>query len=314
MNVFKSRHLPNIITVLLLLGMGYYLRADIGRLWRQFFNQSFPCQKTITYSISSVDSRFNLSKDQVLEYVQKAEKIWEDPAGKELFKYSPDGDLKISLIYDDRQKTQDVLKTLGIKLNNDQATFNALKLKHEQLLAAYRQDKARIDALVSAYNANGKSYQDDVAYWNSRGGAPKNEYDALEKRRLALNNEHAVVNNAQTAFNASVEVLNSTASALNRLINSLNLQVDKYNAVGASNGDQYSEGIYSSDARGVKIDIYQFKDTEELVQLLAHELGHALGLDHLQNPEAIMYYLNEGVNEKITTDDLSALKTVCKIK
>lgn len=314
MNIFKAKNLPNIITVLLLAGMVYYLRADIGRLWRQFFNQSFPCQTAIAYSVGSIDSRFNLSKDQVLEYVQKAEKIWEDPVSKELFKYSPDGDLKINLIYDDRQKAADVLKTLGIKLNNDQATFNALKAKYEQLLAAYRRDKARIDALVSAYNANGKSYQDDVAYWNSRGGAPKNEYDALEKRRLALNNELAAINGAQTAFNASVEVLNSTAAALNRLINSLNLQVDKYNAVGASNGDQYSEGIYSSDVRGTKIDIYQFKDTDELVQLLVHELGHALGLDHLQNPKAIMYYLNEGVNEKITNDDLAALKTVCKIK
>jgi len=314
MNIFKARNLPNIITILLLLGMGYYLRADIGRLWRQFFSQSFPCQTTITYSIGDIDSRFNLSKSQVLEYVQKAEKIWEDPAGRNLFKNSTDGDLKISLIYDDRQKAADVLKTLGIKLNNDQATFNALKAKHEQLLAAYRRDKARIDALVFAYNVNGKSYQDDAAYWNSRGGAPKNEYDALEKRRLALSDELAAINNARAAFNASIDVLNSTTAALNHLINSLNLQVDKYNAVGASNGEEYSEGIYSSDARGTKIDIYQFKDPEELIQLLAHELGHALGLEHLQNPKAIMYYLNEGASETITVDDLSALKSVCKIK
>jgi predicted Zn-dependent protease len=48
--------------------------------------------------------------------------------------------------------------------------------------------------------------------------------------------------------------------------------------------------------------------------VLAHELGHALGLDHNEDSKAIMYRLNNGINEKLTNTDLVALKALCGIK
>ncbi len=314
MKIFKAKYFFYAVIILSLAGLGYYYRDEVGRVWRQFVNRSLPCQQPITYSIGNVDPRFNLSKGQVLAFVQKAIKIWEDPVGKKLFAYSPTGDLKIDFIYDDRQKATDALKKIGITLSDDKATFNALKIKYDQMSAAYRQDKARIDALVAAYNADKAAYEKDVADWNNRGGAPKDVFDALEARRLALNDRLAAINDAENALNASIDIMNSTAAVLNKLIGALNLQVTKYNTVGASNGQQYNEGVYTNDAGGTRIDIYQFNDTNQLVRLFAHELGHALGLEHLANPKAIMYYLNEGSNEKLTADDLAALKSVCRIQ
>ena len=56
------------------------------------------------------------------------------------------------------------------------------------------------------------------------------------------------------------------------------------------------------------------RNESELAAIIAHELGHALGLGHLANPKAIMYSVNEGINLKPTVDDINALKLQCGIQ
>ncbi|HCY17892.1 TPA: hypothetical protein DHT42_01705, partial [Candidatus Nomurabacteria bacterium] len=64
---------------------------------------------------------------------------------------------------------------------------------------------------------------------------------------------------------------------------------------------------------GREIDIYQFDNKGKLARVLTHEFGHALELEHLENSKAVMYRLNNGVNEKLTIDDILALKKRCNL-
>lgn len=314
MKFSRIKFLVGVFVVLSLLGLGYYYRDNAGRLLQRLLSQSQPCQKPITYSIANLDPHFGLTKEKLLSDIQQAEKIWESPINKQLFVYSPTGDLKINLVYDYRQKATDAMRKIGIVINDDQSTYDALKAKYNFLTASYDKEKAQVKTLVAAYNADKTAFEKDVDYWNKRGGAPKAEFNMLEQRRIALNNQAATINQAESSLNGLVDTINSAGIILNKLIATLNLKVNTYNTIGSSTGKQFNEGEYVNDANGTTINIFQFNDANQLVRVLAHELGHALGLGHLDNPKAIMYYLNEGMNEKLTADDLAALKKMCGIK
>lgn len=310
----RMKPIISILIVMLLFGSAYYYRESIGKRLRELLNRVQPCQNPITYSIGDLDPRFGLTKTELLNEIKKDEKIWEAPINRQLFEYSPTGDLKINFIYDYRQKATDALRKMGIVMNNDRSTYDALKVKYSALIASYNKKKDQADALISAYNAGKSAFEKDVVYWNSHGGAPKAEYAILEQRKAGLNDQATVINQTEDSLNRSVDDINSAVVILNALIGTLNLQVNKYNEVGASTGKEFTEGEYVSDASGRAINVFQFNDKTSLVKVLAHEMGHALGIGHLDNPRAIMYYLNEGVNEKLTIDDLAALKNACGIK
>lgn len=314
MKRFRVNLFVNTFAVLLLLGFGYYFRENIGTVFNRLLNKFQPCEAPITYSIASLDSRFGLSKTELLNNMAQAEKIWEASVNRNLFEYSPTGEIKINFIYDYRQKATDAMKKIGIVIGDNRTTYDELKIKYDSLVVSYNKQKLQLDTLIAAYKADKNAFEKDVNHWNSRGGAPKAEYEILEQRKTDLNNQVVVINQTRDSFNELVETINSTGIILNKLIASLNIKVGEYNTVGASAGKEFKEGEYVRDANGTAINIFQFNDKNQLMRVFAHEFGHALGLDHIDNPEAIMYYLNESGNEKLTTDDLAALKNICAIK
>jgi hypothetical protein len=314
MKYSKTNFLINIFVILLLIGLSYYYKDNISNLIRGVLNPTQPCQKPITYSIANLDPRFNLTKAEILDDIKQAEKIWESPINKQLFEYSPTGDLKVNFVYDYRQKATDAMKKIGVVISDDRSSYDTLKSKYDLLVISFNEEKAQLKTLIDAYNIDKSSYEKDVNYWNSQGGTSKTEYNILEQKRIDLNNQIIIINQKQDSLNTLIDTMNSAGIVLNKLIAEFNLQVSKYNnTTNLSTGKEFDEGEYVSDANGTAIDIFQFNDTNQLVRVLAHELGHALGIGHINNPKAIMYYLNEGMNIKLTSDDLAALKKTCGI-
>lgn len=281
-----KRTLTIILTIGVIGAAGFLFRSELGNLFAQFEGQVFPCAQPISYTIGSFDSRFGISKTAFLSAVSEAEAIWEKPAGKNLFAYEPNGNLKINLVYDFRQQATQKLKALGISVGSDKASYDELKSKYDAMQTDYLTKKSEYDARVAAFQTRERAYMSAVTASNKRGGATRTTYDQLAAEKTSLDAEFAAINALQANLNDEGANINAMVVALNQLVAELNLNVSRFNAIGQQRGAEFEEGVYISDASGQEIDIYQFDTHARLVRVLAHELGHALGLSHVSGPQS----------------------------
>jgi len=320
------RFIFGMLIVIFIGGVVFYYRVPIldtvdPYLTRLLYNLNYqleqysPCQKPLTFRLGAIDPKFKLSNSQVISAVNQASAIWSKAISRQLFAYATtSGEIKIDFVYDYRQETTDKLKKLGIVVETSQKSYEDLKVQYDSLKSEYQSAKAQLDQMISIFTQQEQAYNTQVNQWNQRGGAPKNIYDQLNQTKASLDAQLAAINDKTSQVNPLIDNLNTEGDALNQLIDQLNLNVQKYNTTGAAAGKEFQEGVYIQDETGRRIEVYEFNSQIQLVRLLTHELGHALGLEHSTGTQDIMYYLNEAGNEKPTANDLTALKAKCNIK
>ena len=308
------RFISNILFYGILIGLAFYFREPILRAWNILYVRTFPCQQPIAYSIGTFDAQFGISKEAFLKDIQQAESIWEQSIEKQLFVYEPDGALKINLIYDDRQSATQKLQKLGLTISDSETSYHTLKTRLDALKKNVAQLKSAYQSQLNAYEARLTTYTKEVQYWNKQNHVTKDVVDRLTQEKMILDQLFAQLKESQNKVNANVDESNALVEVVNRIARSLNKTAVEYNTIGASRGEEFEEGTYVSDSSGNRIDIYQFDDQDKLIRVLTHEMGHAIGLEHVENEKAIMYRLNNGVNAELTEDDLALLKKQCGIK
>ncbi len=244
------------------------------------------CDTPRTYKIGSIDKRFNIKPETALNDVDLATGKLSGTFGKQLFEYaSGSAELTINFVYDARSE-------LDNNINNQQSKLSAAENSLQEKINKYESDLKKFMQKLNEFNAT-------IQKFNAQGGAPPEVYDTLINQQKELNREGEALNarakelSLEThSFNSNVEDLNQDVTAFNQALT-----------------EKPEEGLY--DGANKTITIYFVNSKPELIHTLTHEFGHALGMNHVGNPNAIMYPQTSDYVE-LTNEDKQELYKACK--
>ncbi|HKJ71353.1 MAG TPA: matrixin family metalloprotease [Gammaproteobacteria bacterium] len=272
------------------------------------------CNGPLAYAVGDVDPRFGISRAAFQRAVADAARLWEAAAGRDLFERRPDADFRINLEYSEHQRTTERARdldrsaaSLGKKVDRARRRLEALR---DRLHRRLRQWRHRLRAL----QADRRALNERVRTLNEQGGASPRQAAELRDRRKELQRRASELQAGRDGMERLQGRVNELAVRANALVLRHNRQVRERDRL-AGGGKKFHQGYYQrGGAAGRNITIRQFSNRDRLRFALAHELGHALGMGHVEAPRAVMHAVyGRGPHPRLslTDADRRALEGVC---
>ena len=268
---------------------------------------SHPLDTRLRYRIGEVDPRFHISKTQVENLAQQATEIWHQGTMKSLFVYDPNAKLAINLIYDQRQAESSARSQEIRILENSQQYTKSEKQKIQQLQSEIDFANLQLDQQKTNYQSKVDQYNQLVNQLNqSRQNLDANQRFQLDQQKNQLIIEQSQLKQQLDDYNQKINVLNQQVNQFNSVNQQYNQSVDQFNL--RFQPRQFDKGVFD----GRSINIYEFSSDDDLRVTIAHELGHALGLKHNNDPKALMFPMmkeQDLQNFRLTQADLAMLNS-----
>ncbi|MGM0589018.1 MAG: matrixin family metalloprotease [Bacteroidota bacterium] len=273
-----------------------------------------PCEKLLTIRVGQVDPRYSISQQELKDIIQDVASLWNSAIHQPVVSYTPQGSIPIHLIYSKKQQQLDNRERISDRIDLQQQRMDRIKAGHDSIAQSYRELKYEYNDRLNRFNRIINDYNRTVQRINTRGGANPKQDSLLHQQKMRIDSLKQRLDQFRLEVDNKRNLVNDLAATINRLAAQANADVQRYNQQ-YGRIHKFNQGRYSKDARGERIDIYQFSNRHDLRMVITHEVGHALGIDHVSNPASIMYYLRDQQDIqdlKLTAEDIAALKKQCQ--
>lgn len=278
-----------------------------------------PCTTALPWRVATVDPRFGLPEEAVEAAVGRAAALWDAAAGRTVFVHDADDGFPIHVLFDERQ--EEVLER-NRRLGELDPVADALLA--EQATLQERADRLtrqglRLEEDARVFTARQAEHNRQVARWNTgTRGSEKERNELLQEtaslariqqdllgRRASFDRDQSEVLDALRDLQARIDLHNREAEAFDREFAGGLVESGRF--VGVTRNGAVVER---------EIRIYRFDGEDDLTLVLAHELGHALGLGHIQGPRGIMTEVAHadgpsGAALQVTAEDMALLEGLC---
>ena len=278
------RQLSTIVSLLVILAL-------CGNLWWLSQRQSsapavLQCQIPIRWRLANVDEKFKLSQQQALDAIRLAAQAWNQQLGLVAFVEDPQSGFPINFIYDERQQqllaNQRLARNVGRYdeyLQQLATDLTALSAEHQQQLQSFNQQKQQLSAEIAA-------------------GAVERSRIQQQQKELQL---------LADGLNALAEKINDKNRHYQDSLQDRNQLLQD----AAPSGKIAEVGLLLRTGSLLEMRIFAYRDEAILVRTLTHEFGHALGLSHLPETDAIMHDMLSAEQNLLTPADVQAALKLC---
>lgn len=249
------------------------------------FMRAKPCGETIQYKIGTIDSRFGIDQQRVMAAAAQAAELWNQAANAKVMEYNAAASMTVELVYDTRQGLMQRYDDIAATIKRQEAQAQAIEEEAASLKSQMDAAKAVLSIEQEDFGNRRDDYNARVEKLNEIGGGTRGQIRTLDHIKLQLTH-------LESDLNEKVDALNTLNARRNELVKEHSTLVGRINELVASANQDFGNdmvaGQYIKSGNRARIEIFAFADRTELMAILAHEFGHALGLGHSNEPDSVM--------------------------